>query len=162
MLRGNLDTRLRKLREGMYDGIVIAAAGLHRLGLFDEAYMHYLSEDAFVPAPGQGVLVLQVREDAHRLPEMIALCNDSETRTIVEMERGFLALCKGGCHLPVGAFASRADEGWHLRALIGGARSRRILADSISHTDPQVCARLLFERMVKAGAQELLDEIQDA
>src|SRR5262249_1537297 len=91
MLRGNLDTRLRKLREGMYDGIVIAAAGLHRLGLFDETYMHYLLEDAFVPAPGQGVLVLQVREDAPRLPEMIARCDDPETRTIVEIERGFLA-----------------------------------------------------------------------
>jgi hydroxymethylbilane synthase len=161
MLRGNLDTRLRKLREGMYDGIVIAAAGLHRLGLFDETYMHYLSEDAFVPAPGQGVLVIQVREDASILPEMIALCNDAETRTIVEMEREFLGLCKGGCHLPVGAFASRTDDGWQLRALIGGARSSRILSDTISLHDPKVCAPLLFERLVKAGAQELLDEIKD-
>src|SRR5262249_16397929 len=161
MLRGNLDTRLRKLREGMYDGIVIAAAGLHRLGLFDETYMHYLLEDAFVPAPGQGVLVLQVREDAPRLPEMIARCNDPETRTIVEIERGFLALCKGGCHLPVGAFASRSENGWQLRALIGGARSHRILVDSINQDDPQGCAPLPFEQMVKGGGEELLDEIQN-
>jgi hydroxymethylbilane synthase len=159
LLRGNLDTRLRKLKEGQYDAIVIAAAGLHRLGLFDETFMHYLSEEAFVPAIGQGILTIQTLAANAELIEMMQQVNDPVTEMIARIERKLLARYEGGCHLPIGALATTNQDGWKLRAFIGGVKSYRIVQDVVESNDPDACPARMFERLQKEGASELLSEL---
>ena len=131
LLRGNLDTRLRKLEDGQYDAIIVAAAGLHRLQLFDESYMQYLKEDAFVPAPGQGILAIQTPLQLPEIHRMVRECNDSISEQCGKMERKFLSLFHGGCHLPIGALGTRTETGWHLTGMLGGVKSGKVIQDSV-------------------------------
>ncbi|HEY3331789.1 MAG TPA: hydroxymethylbilane synthase [Capsulimonadaceae bacterium] len=103
-IRGNVDTRIRKLREGQYDSIILAAAGLIRLGL-DHEIKELFDPVAFVPDPGQGALAIQSRTADTRVNELLAPLNHPETRTAVLAERAYLAALGGGCHTPVGAWA---------------------------------------------------------
>ena len=161
LLRGNLDTRLRKLKEGQYDAIVIAAAGLHRLNLFDDSYMHYLSEDSFVPAIGQAVLTIQTRESDQNLIELISQLNDPISETAVRIERNLLARYEGGCNLPIGALATPHGNLWRFRSLIGGVHSNLILQDMLEDEDPDRCAPRMFELLENLGASKLLQELHD-
>jgi hydroxymethylbilane synthase len=159
LLRGNLDTRLRKLKEGQYDAIVVAAAGLHRLQLFDASLMTYLSEEAFIPAIGQGILVIQTRKDSEELLEMLRQVNDSETSIAANVERKFLARYQGGCHLPIGGLATKRER-WVFRAFVGGVRTGRILQDRIEDSDPEQCSQRMYESLEAQGAGELLAELE--
>jgi hydroxymethylbilane synthase len=103
-IRGNVDTRLRKLREEHYDAIVIAAAGLARLGLLSVVTQFFPTE-RFVPAPGQGVLAAQVRSDDAALIEQLKRLQDTKTVAAVEAERAFIDTVGGGCKSPIGAYA---------------------------------------------------------
>ena len=118
-IRGNVDTRLRKVAGGEYDAAVLAAAGLERLGRLGEATQVFEAE-AFLPSPGQGAIAVQCRAgDASTVARLRAV-DDAPTRAAVEAERGFLAELGAGCALPVGAYA-RADGGLlALRAVLGG------------------------------------------
>jgi len=159
LLRGNLDTRLRKLSDGKYDAIVVAAAGLHRLGLFDESHMHYLSEEAFIPAIGQGILVVQIRKDKEGLSKMLSALNDPVTESAAKIERKFLAHYDGGCHLPIGGLATYTGEKWRFRAFIGGVNSRRIIQDFVEEKEPDACATTMYQKLEQQGARELLKEL---
>jgi hydroxymethylbilane synthase len=159
LLRGNLDTRLRKLKEGQYDAIVIAAAGLHRLGLFDASFMHYLSEEAFVPAIGQGILTIQASDVNQELAEMLHQVNDPNTETIARIERSLLVRYEGGCHLPIGALATHNQNKWKLRAFIGGVKSNRIVQDVVESDDPDTCSAHMFEQLQQQGGSDLLSEL---
>jgi len=117
-IRGNVDTRLRKVADGEYDGAILAAAGLRRLGRFDEATQVF-EEMAFTPAPGQGSVVLQCRADDNATIELLSTIDDSETRVASEAERGFLAALGTGCSLPVGAYARLSSDLLALRGMIG-------------------------------------------
>jgi hydroxymethylbilane synthase len=104
-IRGNVETRLRKLSEsGDYDAIILARAGLSRLGLLDER-MRMLEFDRFLPAPGQGAMAVQCRDDDEDALEMIGRLNDANTRAAVTAERAFLKFTEGGCQVPLGALA---------------------------------------------------------
>ncbi len=159
LLRGNLDTRLRKLSEAQYDAIVVAAAGLHRLGLFDDSYMHYLSEEAFIPAIGQGIMVVQISEKEKTLPRMLSALNDSLSETAARIERKFLAYYEGGCHLPIGGLATYTNKRWRFRAFIGGVTSQRIIQDLVEEKEPDACATMMYQKLEQQGAQELLKEL---
>jgi hydroxymethylbilane synthase len=116
-LRGNVPTRLRKLSETeSWSGIILARAGLERLGLSLE--MEFLSEEDFVPAGGQGVIALQVRRDDERVQRLVAPINHEATRICLRAEREFLRLLNGDCDSPVGVQASITDEKLHLRAQV--------------------------------------------
>ena len=122
-IRGNIDTRIRKLREGLadgtkLDGIVLAAAGLKRLGLSNEI-SEYFNVDDMIPAPAQGTLAIELKSDNYELLDMVNSLSDSTIRDITFLERGFLKKIGGDCHLPIGAYASVTDEGYELRALFG-------------------------------------------
>ncbi len=117
-IRGNVDTRLRKVADGEYDGAILAAAGLRRLGRFDEATQVF-EEMAFMPAPGQGTVVLQCRDDDDATIELLSTIDDTETRIAAEAERGFLAALGTGCSLPVGAYARLSGDLLALRGMIG-------------------------------------------
>jgi hydroxymethylbilane synthase len=120
-IRGNVDTRLRKLDAGQYDAIVLAAAGLTRLGL-QSRVTEFFRPEAFLPAPGQGALALELRSSDAETGGLIAPLNHEPTRRAVAAERGFLSGLGGGCDLPIGAYAQVDGEGrlW-LRALRAGS-----------------------------------------
>lgn len=108
-LRGNIDTRLRKLHEGLYDAIILAAAGLLRLGL-TAPFMSQLDTRLFLPSVGQGALGIECREDDYDLFAVLAYMEDTATRVCVEAERGFLAGLNGGCQVPIAGHAVMNDE----------------------------------------------------
>src|SRR6185369_1406681 len=103
-LRGNVDTRLRKMREGEVDAILLAAAGLKRLGLGAEV-TELMDPDVVLPAPAQGVLAVTVLEGDGEMLKLLAPLQDEETRIQAEAERAFLRTLQGGCRIPVGALA---------------------------------------------------------
>jgi hydroxymethylbilane synthase len=114
MLRGNVDTRLRKLAEGQYTAIVLAAAGLKRLGLFERP-LWPIPVEISVPAVGQGALAVEVRADDDRARELLARLDDKAARACVEAERAFLAALGGDCHTPIGGHAQLQSEGKRMR-----------------------------------------------
>lgn len=129
-IRGNIDSRLRKLEEGLsdgteLDGIVLAAAGLRRLGL-SEHITEYLDADAVVPAPAQGTLAIELAEKDIELLDMVNSLSDKKTEETVYLERGFLKAIGGDCHVPVGAYAEAGDDGYTLIALFGNEDGSRL------------------------------------
>lgn len=104
-IRGNIDTRLRKMEEGQIDGLVLAAAGLERLNL-QHRITHYFSVDEMIPACGQGILALEIREDQLELKEKIEALSDSYTSLRLACERNYLKTIGGGCHEPAGALVT--------------------------------------------------------
>jgi hydroxymethylbilane synthase len=119
-LRGNVPTRIRKLREGKYDAIIIANAGIRRLRL-DLSDLKYIMLDRFefIPAPGQGILAIQSRENEVEINEIVAQFNDKEAELRAELERGLLARFHGGCQLPLAVISSREEDEFRLRAFLG-------------------------------------------
>ncbi len=109
-MRGNVDTRLRKLSEGLCDGIILAAAGLERLGRSDVA-REPVPVEVILPSPGQGALAVEVRSDRAEIVKTISTLDDPRTRREVELERAFLSAVGGNCATPLGAFARVAADG---------------------------------------------------
>lgn len=118
-IRGNVDSRIRKMEEEKLDGILLAAAGLHRLGMQDRI-TQYLETEEMIPAPAQGVLALEIRKGEERLLEMLNLLRDEETMKAVEAERGFLQEIGGDCHVPVGAICKRRVDGAYQLSVMFG------------------------------------------
>lgn len=136
-IRGNVDTRLRKMEEQRLDGLILAAAGLKRLGLEDRI-TRYFSEEEMIPAPAQGVLALEVRQEDRELLAMLEGLWDEETAWAVEAERGFLQEIGGDCHMPVGAFCSKEENGrFCLRAMFGNGTGSRQGYAAVYGNDPQ-------------------------
>lgn len=117
-IRGNVDTRLRKLREGEVEALILAAAGWERLGLSAE-HVEDLPFSLLLPAPAQGALAVEVREDREDLRELVGAIDREDVRQAVEMERGLLAFLSGGCWSALGVLAQKEGEGWHLQAAWG-------------------------------------------
>jgi hydroxymethylbilane synthase len=118
-IRGNVDTRLRKLREGQYDAVVLAMAGLKRTGLLDPSWMSPIPDDLMLPAPGQGALALECRRDDADARAALAKLNDADTAACVAAEREVVRLLNGDCHSPIAALASLDGDVLTLRAAVG-------------------------------------------
>jgi hydroxymethylbilane synthase len=119
-LRGNVPTRLRKLRDGQYDAIMLASAGVARLALdLGGLKARRLDVDVFLPAPGQGTLAVEVRAEDHRTMQIAATLHEPEVAEATSCERALLKRLGGGCHLPLGAFAGRSEGVIRLRAVLG-------------------------------------------
>lgn len=155
-IRGNVDTRLRKLDEGRYDAIVLAACGLARLGLQARICEH-LPVERMVPEPGQGALAIETRRDGP-FAELAASLDDAPTRACVEAERACLAELGGGCRVPIAAYATR--EGGRLRllgAVLSPDGSRRLAEEASGPLgEPVALGRGLGRRLLGLGARELL------
>ena len=109
-LRGNIDTRLKKLHDGEYDAIILAAAGLRRTGLFNEGEMTMLDPDEMLPAPGQGALALQCRRNDDKTRDLLEALDDPATQMAVTTERVIVAALEGDCHSPIAALAQKQGE----------------------------------------------------
>ena len=118
-LRGNIDTRLRKLREGQYDAIVLAAAGVSRAGLFDDESMTVIESGELLPAAGQGALALQCRRADSATRDLLKSLNDPETAECVAAERAVVAALEGDCHSPIAALATVSGGRMRLEAAVG-------------------------------------------
>lgn len=162
-LRGNVPTRLRKLREGHYDAILVAAAGVERLALsLDGLAVFRLHESLLVPAPGQGALAVQIRSDDQQTKRAVALIADTALMDVVWLEREILRRLDGGCQLPLGTCVDRIPGGFRLRTYLGGPDLRRprrfiiagpdraaLAGKAIAHLKGEVVAGFDRERCVR-------------
>ncbi len=157
-IRGNVDTRLRKVQAGEYMAIVLAAAGVRRLGLVDHVTA-YFSSDHMLPAPGQGALGVQCRADDDRTLAILQAIEDADTRTAVTAERAFLAGLGGGCSLPVGAYATVMDGSILLRGVVAPPHGGRPIWLDAEGDDPITLGTALAQRALARGAAALLEGI---
>lgn len=164
-LRGNVDTRIRKLREGQYDAIVLAAAGLHRLGRGAEI-AEYLPVELCLPDAGQGILAVQTRADDPDVERAVAALDDPKVRAIALAEREVLKASGGGCRVPVAAHARYRDDNCAILivdALVARADGSEILraqAEGPGEAAREIGQRL-WANLAARGGKELLDEEPD-
>ena len=130
-LRGNVDTRLRKLDEGLYDAIILAAAGLERLGHGDRITA-LIPPDVCLPAVGQGALAIEARTADNEVRSMLEFLNDLPTKQSTDAERAFLGLLEGGCQVPIGVHADVAGEQIKIEAIIAALDGSTVLRDTIT------------------------------
>ncbi len=159
-LRGNVDTRLRKLDEGKLDAIILAAAGLTRLG-HEERIREILSPEICMPAVGQGALAIECRRNDAETREMLAFLNDEKTKQCTDAERAFLRLLAGGCQVPIGVHAEIEKEKIKVRAIIASLDGKTVLRDSIEGNPlaSENLGRALGEKMLASGGEKILAEI---
>lgn len=157
-LRGNIDTRLRKVGEGQVDAAVLAKAGLARAGLFT-ADMEVLDYDRMLPAPGQGALALEIRSDDARLAARLMALDHPPSRLAVRAERALLRHLEGGCQAPIGAWGRLSDaDHLTLTAVVALPDGSKLIRDELtgSADDPDALGRALGQRLIDAGGSEII------
>jgi hydroxymethylbilane synthase len=156
-LRGNLDTRLRKLERGDCAALVLAAAGLHRLGL-RERITAYFSFDQICPAVGQGALAIEIRQGHPELARLVIPLDDPSTHLAVCAERAMLRFLGGGCQVPIAAHATFEDAQLHLRGVVASLDGSRLIRASAagSQEDPESLGAAVAEDLLEKGAGEIL------
>jgi hydroxymethylbilane synthase len=159
-VRGNVDTRLRKLKEGQYDSIVLAAAGLKRLGL-EREIAEILSAEQSCPAPGQGALGIQTRA-ADIAEEICRTLDHAVSHAAVDAERTILAGLGGGCQLPVGAFAEYAGNMWSVTGVVIAPDGSKVLRHKMAGrgAGPTAMAGAVVQQLLADGAAEILSNAQ--
>ena len=167
-VRGNVETRLTKLEESGARALILAAAGLKRLGLIHRA-TERLDPEEFLPACGQGAVVVEIRCDDEALRDMLNPLDHLETRSAVTAERAFLGSLGGGCQVPIGAYARTTEAGTKLTitgmvADLDGSQllKRTITTDVVSPDAGEQLGKQLAEQLLTAGAQEILEKVVNA
>ena len=160
-VRGNVDTRLRKLSSGGYDALILAAAALIRLQR-TSAISQWLPLTLMLPAVGQGALAVEVRESDEEVRALVQPLNHSPTERAVSAERAFLSALSGGCTVPVAAHAAVADGRLDIEGLVATLNGKRVIRDSLSGPPLQAedIGRRLADRMLSQGAAQILREAE--
>jgi hydroxymethylbilane synthase len=159
-IRGNVETRLRKMTDGEYDAVILAMAGLRRLDLQPNYVL--LEPLLMPPAPGQGALAIQARAGDREVLGLVEPLHDPASGAAVRAERRLMAALDGGCRLPVGALATpRPDGGLHMIGGVAQTDGRRTVVDSLVGllAEPEALADALVERLAAAGARELMTTV---
>jgi hydroxymethylbilane synthase len=162
-IRGNLDTRMRKLDSGDYDALVLAAAGLRRL-----EHGHRVSAalpiDACVPAPGQGIIAVEIRSDDDRIRELLAAIDDAPAAAALNAERAVVERLGGGCQMPIGAYARITDTNVHVTAVVISLDGTRVVRAEATGTtrDPAEAGVDAANRLLAEGADAILAEARRA
>jgi hydroxymethylbilane synthase len=159
-LRGNLDTRLKKLDGHDLDGIILAAAGVHRLG-FEDRITEYLPEDLLLPAAGQGALCIEIRSNDALTTTAVAGLDHYPSRLVVLGERAFLHRLQGGCQIPIAAYGKTDGATIIMRGLVASLDGKNIIRDSVSGPEAksEYLGIQLAERLISKGADRLLAEL---
>jgi hydroxymethylbilane synthase len=159
-LRGNVNTRLRKLDEGQYDAIILAAAGLKRLGFGERVKVEIAPEDS-LPAVGQGALGIEIRADRPDVAALLAPLNDPITAARVRAERAMSRMLQGGCQAPIGGYAIARDDSLYLRAFVSDLEGARMLrAEASGPMDaPEALGHAVAEALIRQGADRLMAEL---
>ncbi len=158
-LRGNVDTRLRRLADGDVEAIVLAAAGLVRLGIVPE-HVAPMSAAEMVPAPGQGTLAVQARADDAPTLASVAGLDHAPSRDALVAERTLMRSLGGGCALPLGALAERSAAGMHMVAIVLTPEGGRTARAEVEGATPEVAAELARSELVAGGAEGILSMVR--
>lgn len=159
-LRGNVDTRLKKLDEGQMDAIILAAAGLTRLGYADRI-KEIIPQSYCLPAVGQGALAIECRTDNFKVRQMLDFLNDTATKQATDAERAFLGLLEGGCQVPIGVHAEVNEGRIAMEAVIASLDGSTVLRDTAegNAADAVTLGRTLGQKMLDNGGREILAAI---
>jgi len=159
-LRGNIDTRLRKLEQGEYDAIILAAAGLQRLGK-TELIKQIIPAEIMCPAAGQGALCIEIREGDSLTRQNLEFLNDPAAHVTTTCERALLNSLGGGCQVPIGAFAEIRAGKLHLDAIVADPDGSRVLRESRDGNvnDPEKLGTAVGETLLQRGGDEILEAV---
>lgn len=160
-VRGNLGTRLRKLDGGEYDALVLAAAGLRRLGRTDRITAT-IPVEACVPAPGQGIIAVEIRDNDQRAGRLLAVIDDADAAVALRSERTVVTRLGGGCQMPIGAMASIAGGTLTVRGVVASPDGRRIVRGSAagSRDNAEAVGREVADELLRGGAEGILADVQ--
>ncbi len=159
-IRGNLDTRLKKLKSGQYDAIVLAAAGLRRLGQEDEI-TQYLDENLMVPAVGQGALCIETRENDENIALVMEKLDHGPTRICVTGERAFLKQIEGSCHIPVACYGEIKEDQVIMTALVASEDGQEVIKETITSPVNTIedQGRKLANLLLENGGKQILESL---
>jgi hydroxymethylbilane synthase len=157
-LRGNVDTRLRKLEEGEYDAIILASAGLNRLGR-TEWIRAVLPVEIMCPAVGQGALGIEIRSGDQPARAHLDFLNDPAARAATTCERALLSQLGGGCQVPIGAYAELRNGKLHLTAVVARPDGSSVLREQEAGSDPERLGQTVGKRLLERGGDEILREV---
>lgn len=160
-IRGNIETRIRKLREEDYDAIILAVSGLKRVGLDEGLITEYLEPEVCVPAVGQGALAIESREDDTEMRQILQTISDDFTTKTVTAERTFLNLLEGGCQVPIGGYAYLENEDVILTALVGTPDGKTILKEVVRGQDPKAVGKEAADLLISQGAKEIVEKVKE-
>jgi hydroxymethylbilane synthase len=159
-LRGNVDTRLRKLEAGEYDAVILAAAGLNRLGK-QESIRQLLAPNVMCPAAGQGTLALEIRKNDSQIRDLVAFLDDAAARATTTCERALLNRMGGGCQVPIGAFAEGVNGKLHLEAIVARPDGSKVLRESGKGENPHQVGEMVGEALLRRGGDAILQEVYE-
>lgn len=156
-LRGNIDTRIRKAMEGLYDAVLLAGAGVVRLGL-ENHVTDWLPLSVMLPAPGQGALAVQSRENDEETNTYLRAIDDADARLCTQAERAFLAALGGGCAVPVAALAEVRAQSIELQGLVASEDGKKVIRCSAHGSVPQEVGELCAQQAIAQGAKALIPQ----
>ncbi len=157
-LRGNVDTRLRKLEQGEYDAVILAVAGLKRLGK-TQLIKQIIPADVMCPAAGQGALGIEIREGDAKIRDLLKFLDDPKARAATSCERALLNSLGGGCQVPIGAFAEMRDGKLHLESIVADPDGSKVLRDSRDGTDPEQLGNDAGAALLARGGDKILEAV---
>ena len=157
-LRGNVDTRLRKLEQGEYDAIILAVAGLKRLGK-TELIQQMIPIEVMCPAAGQGALAIEIREGDEAIRQQVNFLNDPAARAATICERALLNRLGGGCQVPIGALAEMRNGKLHLESIVADPDGSKVLRDSRDGDDPEALGNAAGEALLARGGDQILEAV---
>jgi hydroxymethylbilane synthase len=157
-LRGNVDTRLGKLEEGQYDAIILASAGLKRLGKM-QLIQQIIPAEIMCPAAGQGALGIEIREGDAKTRDLLSFLNDPTARAATTCERALLNRLGGGCQVPIGAFAEVRNGKLHLESIVADPDGTKLLRDSRDGADPEKLGNEAGASLLERGGDAILEAV---
>jgi hydroxymethylbilane synthase len=162
-VRGNLDTRIRKAESGEVDAVILAAAGITRMGWADRI-THYIPTEQMVSAVGQGAIGIEIRADDDFMTEVCERMADADTMTCVAAERVVMRTLEGGCQVPIGAYARIEAGKLHMDAIVGSVDGRTIVRYALDGVpaEPDMLGAAMVDRLLDLGAGEVLAEVRAA
>ena len=161
-LRGNVNTRIRKLKEGEFDAIILASAGINRLGLAHEvAHFVPISKDVMIPASGQAALGIEIVDDPE-VERLVSVLNDQNAIIETRVERDFVTILEGGCQVPIGVNAEIEGETLHVKAILGMPDGSEMMSESITSTRAEYAnvGKALAQSVLERGAKALLERAE--
>ncbi len=159
-IRGNIDTRLRKLQDGEYDAIILAAAGLKRMGWDDNIVTEHLSLEDCIPAVGQGALAIECREDDTELLHELTKFTDEKTWIELQAERTFLNVMDGSCQVPIAGFATYDGKEVELTGFIASPDAIQVFRETVKGTDPVEVGKAVGKLLHEQGASEVIEKVK--
>lgn len=161
-IRGNIDTRLKKLETEDYDAIILAAAGLSRMGWTNDVVTEFLEPEVCLPAVGQGALAIECREDDKEILELLSKFSNEKTTRTVFAERAFLNKMDGGCQVPIAGYATiQENNEVSLTALVASPDGKKIFKQEVSGSNPVEVGEQAAAILTEKGAKKLIDELKE-